>query len=110
MAADVADEPFFGSVKSEGECAVAAFADVGASWALERAGKSSAVEKEDNLLALGKFTLHVASELVGENRGSSFVFPALDFHIDNADNRHGLTIGALGELKELVFAVFRVVK
>ena len=61
VATHVADEAFISAVIGERDSAVAALADMAASRALHGAGESTAIEKQDDLLSLGKLDLHTAA-------------------------------------------------
>ena len=61
VATHVADEAFISAVIGERDSAVAALADMAAAGALHGAGKAAAVEKQDDLLSLGKLAFHAAA-------------------------------------------------
>ena len=61
VATHVADEAFISAVIGERDSAVATLADMAASRALHGAGESAAIEKQDDLLSLGKLGFHAAA-------------------------------------------------
>ena len=108
VAAEVADEAFFGAVIGDGDGAVGAFAGVAAGGAGEGAGEAAAVEEEDDLVSGGELLIHGVAEALGEDGGTAFFgFVA---HVDDADEGKGLAVGALGEGDELVFLFFGTVE
>ncbi len=110
VAADVADEAFFGAVVGEGDGAVVALDDVAAGWALEGAGEAAAVEEDDDLFVRFEAFFNGSTKDVGDDGVAPFVFLGLDAHIDNAGEGEGSSIGALGEFDELVFTELGVLE
>ena len=101
VAAEVADEAFFGAVIGDGDGAVGALAGVAAGGAGEGAREAAAVEEEDDLVSGGELLVHGVTEALGEDGGTAFFgFVA---HVDDANEGKGLAVGALGEGDELVF-------
>ena len=94
----------------EGDGAVLALADVSAGWALERTGEASAVEEEDDLLAILELGFHGDAEFVGEDGIAAFLLLGFELHVHDADDGHGLVIDSLGEVDELVFTGLGVMK
>lgn len=101
VAAEVADEAFFGAVVGDGDGAVGAFAGVAAGGAGEGAGEATAVEEEDDLVSGGQLLVHGVAQTLGEDGWAAFF--GLIAHVDDADHGEGLPVGPLGEGDELVF-------
>ena len=101
VAAEVADEAFFGAVIGDGDGAMGAFAGVAAGGAGEGAREAAAVEEEDDLVSGCQFLVHGVAQALGEDGRAAFF--GLVAHVDDADHGEGLSVGSLGEGDELVF-------
>lgn len=101
VAAEVADEAFFGAVIGDGDGAVGALAGVAAGGTGERAGEAAAVEEEDDLVSGGELLVHGVAQALGEDGWAAFL--GLVAHVDDADEGEGLAVGTLFEGDELVF-------
>ena len=86
VSAHVADQPFLSTVIGEWQGAVAALTDMAASWALQRTGEAAAVQKKDDLFALGEFFLHMTAQRVRKDGGASLLFLSLNPHVDDTDD------------------------
>ena len=104
VAADVADEALIGAVVGEGDGAVRALADMAAAVALQGAGEAAAVEEKDGLLAFFEALFEGGAEAVGEDGDLAFLLLLFQTHVDDADERHGVGVGAFVEAEELVFS------
>ena len=104
VSTEMADQPLFGPVVGERDSAVLALADVPTAGALERAGKTTAVEEENDLLTLFQFFFHVHAEAFREDGGSPLLFFCLHSHVHDADERKGLTVCTFGEAQEFVLS------
>ena len=89
VAAEVADESFFGAVVGEGEGAVLTFADVSAVGALEGTGEAAAVEEEDDLLAILDAGFDAVAEFVGEDGELGLLLLRFKAHVDDAEGLEG---------------------
>ena len=89
----MADEAVISAVIGERDSTVAALANMTAAGALHGAGESTAIEKEDDLLSLGKLNFHTATQGIREDGGPTFVFFTFDAHVNNADDGQRLSIG-----------------
>lgn len=101
VAAEVADEAFFGAVIGDGDGAMGALAGVAAGGTGKGTGKATAVEEEDDLVSGGELLVHGMAQALGENGWTAFL--GLVAHVDDANKGEGLTVGSLGEGDELVF-------
>ena len=103
VAADMADQPFIGAVVGECDGAVRAGAGMAAGMALQRAGEAAAVEEKNRLLALREALFKSGAEAVGEDRDLAFLLLLFQAHVDHADERHGVGVGAFVEAEQVVF-------
>ena len=104
VTADVADESLIGAVVGEGDGAVRALAGVAAGVALEGAGEAAAVEEKDGLLAFFEALFEGGAESVREDGDLAFLLLFFQAHVDDADERHGVGVGAFVEAEELIFS------
>ena len=81
-----------------------ALTDMTTARALQRSGKSTAIEKENYLLAGLQFFFHVSLETFRKNCRSTFLFPGLVAHVYNPNERESLAVCSLGESNEIVFS------
>ena len=110
VATHVADEAVISAVIGERDSTVAALANMTTAGTLHGAGESTAIEKQDDLLSLGKLNLHTATQGIGEDGGPTFVFFAFDAHVNDADDGQGLSIGTFGKGQQVVFVGFGIMK
>ena len=99
----MADEALIGAVVGECDGAVRAGAGMAAGVALQRAGEAAAIEEKDGLFALREALLEGGAEAVGEDRDLAFLLLLFQTHVDHANERHGVGVGALVQAEEMVF-------
>src|SRR5690606_38097988 len=75
-----------------------------AGMALQGAGEAAAVEEKDGLLAFRETLLKGGAEPVRKDGDLAFLLLFFQPHVDDADERHGMGIGALVEAEEPVFS------
>ena len=103
VAAKVAGHPLLRPVQGEGETAVGTAADVPAGLAEDRRGVTPTVEEENDLLSEFETPGDGHLERGGEPAVRAGTLP-LKLEVDDADQRHLLTVGAAGKFQEAVFS------
>ena len=102
VTAKMAAQPRGGAMEGERDTAIRAAACFTAIAAQQRSGKTSAIEKQNGLLALLEPISDGGAQFVGQN-GEAFLFSPFDAEIDDANERHLTVVDALGQTNELIF-------